>query len=310
MAQKFNPEHVMLSDTLGKEIANPDLTQEFLAQLAQTSVLTRLGKREDMNAAMVRKSIGVGELSDAYFVGEGEKIGTAGFSGKTYVLESKKIAVILPVTNEFLQYTWRDYFNEITPVIVDKFNKKIDGAVFLGLYGNPFGTNVLTAAAKSKNVVVGDITTENVYDLEDIPTYETNAFVGHKTVARGLRGLADGVSKTAIYDRAGTLDDIPYVNLDLGLQADGVTPVEYPAGTLIAGDFNGLRYGIPNGTDLRLMVADQATLSKIQNAGPDTGDVHLFEQDMKALRAIFEIAVAIPVENAFAAIAPEELPGV
>ena len=73
---------------------------------------------------------------------------------------------------------------------------------------------------------------------------------------------------------------------------------------MLTGNFNGLVYGIPNGTTLRLKIADQATLSKVQNSGTDTGDVHLFEQDMQALRAIFEIAVAIPNNEAFAAIQP------
>ena len=74
---------------------------------------------------------------------------------------------------------------------------------------------------------------------------------------------------------------------------------------MITGNFNGLVYGIPNGTNLRLKIADQATLSKVQNNGDlDSGDVHLFEQDMQALRAIFEIAVAIPNDEAFAAIQP------
>lgn len=310
MAQTFNPDHVMLSDTIGKEIADAGFTEEFLKQMVATSALVRLGKREEMNAKMVRKSLGLGELSDAYFVGEGEKIGTAGFNGKDYVLEAKKLAVILPVTEEFLEYTWANYFNEVVPAIVDKFNKKLDGAVFLGLHGNPFGVNVLDSAATAGNVIKGDITTDNVYDLEELPQYDTNAFVGHKTVARGLRGLADGVSQTAVYDKgASTLDDIPYVNLELGMKADGTTPEAYPAGTLIAGDFNGLRYGVPQGTQLRLKIADQATLSKVQNAGPDTGDVHLFEQDMQALRAVFEIAVAIPVDEAFAVIEPDVVTG-
>ena len=306
MAQVFNPEHVMLSDTIGKEITDVGFTAEFLKQLAETSLVMQLGLREEMDGRLVKKSIGLGELSDAYFVGEGEKIGTAGFNGKEYILEARKIAVILPVTEEFLMYTWKDYFRKVVPAVVDKFNKKINGAAFLGLYGDPFGANVLESATDAGNVVNGDITTEGIYDLENLPSYDTNAFVGHKTVSRGLRGLSDGVSQTAIYDKnAGKLDDIVYKELDLGLQADGVTPVEYPAGTLFAGDFNGLRYGLPNGTQLRLKIADQATLSKVQNAGPDTGDVHLFEQDMQALRAVFEIAVAIPNDNAFAVIQPE-----
>lgn len=257
---------------------------------------------------MVRKGAELGELTDAYFVGEGQKIGTAKVQAKSYVLEARKIAVILPVTEEVLNYTWTEYFDSIKDKIVDLFNKKIDGAAFLGLYSNPFGANVLAAAKAASNVVKGDISLDNIYAVEDTPEKEPNAFVGHRTINRTLRGIRDNVNggqhvftKPANPNETGELDGLPYAQLQL--QSGQV----YPAGTLLTGNFNGLVYGIPNGTNLRLKIADQATLSKVQNTSPDTGDVHLFEQDMQALRAIFEIAVAIPNNEAFAAIEPAEM---
>ena len=223
-------------------------------------------------------------------------------------MEARKIAVILPVTEEVLNYTWTDYFDSIKDKIVDLFNKKIDGAAFLGLYNNPFGANVLAAAKAASNVVKGDISLENIYAVEDASEKEPNAFVGHRTINRTLRGIRDEVNggqhvftKPANPNATGELDGLPYAQLQL---QNGQT---YPAGTLLTGNFNGLVYGIPNGTNLRLKIADQATLSKVQNSGTDTGDVHLFEQDMQALRAIFEIAVAIPNNEAFAAIEPADM---
>lgn len=259
-----------------------------------------------MDGKMVRKGVEIGQLTDAYFVGEGQKIGTAKVQSKSYILEARKIAVILPVTEEALNYTWTNYFDSIKDKIVDLFNKKIDGAAFLGLHNNPFGANVLAAAKKAGNVVSGDITLENIYDVEDKSDKVPNAFVGHRTINRILRSIRDDVNggqhvfeKPANPNATGELDGLPYAQLQL---QDGQT---YPAGTLITGNFNGLVYGIPNGTNLRLKIADQATLSKVQNDGTlDSGDVHLFEQDMQALRAIFEIAVAIPNDEAFAVIQP------
>lgn len=312
MAQTFNPDKVMLQDSIGKEIAAAPFTQEFLSQLVQTSNVVRLGERVEMgNQRMVRKSAGVGELSDAYFVGEGEKIGTANVEGSDYVLEARKVAVILPVTEEYLTYTWSNYFNQVVPLIVDKFNKKIDGAAFLGLHGNVFASennagNILAAATAAGNIIEGELSTDAVYDLESLTARDPNAFVGHRTLNRTLRGLTDGngANSEFIFQRpssptaVGSLDDLPYTQLQL---VDGET---YPAGTLITGNFNSLKYGIPNGASLRLKIADQATLSTIQNAGPDSGDVHLFEQDMQALRAIFEIAVAVPKGEDFAVLQP------
>lgn len=307
MAQKFNPDTVSLSETLGKEITSEHITDLFTDSLVKTSKVVQLGQKVEMDGKMVRKGAEIGQLTDAYFVGEGQKIGTAKVQTKSYVLESRKLAVILPVTEEVLNYNWTDYFESIKDKIVDLFNKKIDGAAFLGLHGNPFGTNVLASAKAASNVVSGDITLDNIYAVEDTPEKDPNAFVGHRTINRTLRSIRDDVNggqhvfeKPANPNATGELDGLPYAQLQL---QDGQA---YPAGTLITGNFNGLVYGIPNGTNLRLKIADQATLSKVQNDGTlDSGDVHLFEQDMQALRAIFEIAVAIPNNEAFAAIQPK-----
>ena len=306
MAQKFNPDTVLLSETLGKEISSEYITDLFTDSLVQTSKVVQLGQKVEMDGKMVRRGVEIGELTDAYFVGEGQKIGTAKVQAKSYILEARKLAVILPVTEEVLNYTWTDYFDSIKDKIVDLFNKKIDGAAFLGLYGNPFGANVLSSAKAASNIVSGGITLDTIYSLEDTPSKDPNAFVGHRTINRTLRSIRDDVNggqhifeKPANPNDTGELDGLPYAQLQL---QDGQT---YPAGTLITGNFNGLVYGIPNGTDLRLKIADQATLSKVKNDGSlDSGDVHLFEQDMQALRAIFEIAVAIPNDEAFAAIRP------
>ena len=306
MVQKFNPDTVLLSESLGKEITSEYITDLFTDSLVQTSKVIQLGQKVEMDGKMVRKGAEIGQLTDAYFVGEGQKIGTAKVKANSYVLEARKLAVILPVTEEALNYTWTDYFESIKDKIVDLFNKKIDGAAFLGLYGNPFGTNILASAKAASNVVSGNITLDNIYAVEDTPEKEPNAFVGHRTINRTLRSIRDDVNggqhifeKPANPNATGELDGLPYAQLQL---QDGQT---YPAGTLITGNFNGLVYGIPNGTNLRLKIADQATLSKVQNDGTlDSGDVHLFEQDMQALRAIFEIAVAIPNNEAFAAIQP------
>ena len=306
MAQTFNPDTVLLSETLGKEITSEQITDSFTDELIKSSKVIQLGQKVEMEGKMVRKGVELGQLTDAYFVGEGQKIGTAKVQTKSYVLEAHKIAVILPVTEEVLNYTWTDYFEPIKDKIVDLFNKKIDGAAFLGLHENPFGNNVLAAAKAASNVVKGDISLDNIYAVEDASEKEPNAFVGHRTINRTLRGIRDNVNggqhvftKPANPNATGELDGLPYAQLQL---QSGQT---YPAGTLLTGNFNGLVYGIPNGTNLRLKIADQATLSKVQNDGTlDSGDVHLFEQDMQALRAVFEIAVAIPNNEAFAAIQP------
>lgn len=308
MAQTFNPDNVMLADSLGQEIANTGFTQEFLEKFVSTSRVVQVGEKVEIgNQRMKRVSAGAGSLSNAYFIGEGEKIGTASLEGSDYVIETKKIGVILPVTEEYLTYTWSQYFDEVVPAIVDKFNRKIDGASFLGLHNNPFGVNVLDAATSAGNVQEGDLTASNIIDLRTSTKRRANAFIGHETIERELlrlnaslapqTGQVETVEFVAPETETGTgqLDRLPYAPLNLDdLEEDESL---YPEGLLMAGNFNSLKYAIPRNANLRLKVADQATLSTIQNAGPDSGDVHMFEQDMQALRAIFEIGVAIPENN-------------
>lgn len=304
--QVFDPANVMLSDSLGKEVKHTGFTKQFLNELVARSALIRLGEKVDMGDQRIKKfSDGIGELSDAYFVGEGRKIGTAKVTGKTYTIEAKKIAVILPVTEEFLSYSWANYFSEVVPLIADKFNKMIDGAAFLGLHDNPFGNSVYAAAQTAGKVTNGQLTADKIIDIESATKTQPNAFVGNRVLHRQLRKLNATIAPQAgqvetvgfVQPKSptdnGSLDGLPYVQLQL---AEGQT---YPSGRLLTGNFNGLKYGIPNGTSLKLTVSGEATLSTVQNT-VDSGDVSLFEQDMKALRAVFEIGVAVPDGSQFA----------
>ena len=87
--QKFNPDTVLLSDSLGKEITSEYITDLFTDELVKTSRVIQLGQKVEMDGKMVRKGVEVGQLTDAYFVGEGQKIGTAKVQTKSYVLESR-----------------------------------------------------------------------------------------------------------------------------------------------------------------------------------------------------------------------------
>lgn len=305
MAQTFNPDHVLLKDTLGQDIKFGGFSNEVAKGLKKESLAIKLGERVDMGNQYIKRMEGdIGELSDAYIVGEGEKIGTAGFDiSPGYTLETKKISVILPATYEALQYSWSDYFTDIQGHIIDKFSKTIDAGTFFGLYkgaeSNPFGSNVLAAATEAGNVQEGDKTVESLFDLESLTDVDPTTYFGHRGGERELRGIVDEVAQDRIFDKeAGRLNGLNYEEIVLP-NSD-----TYPEGALIVGDPKGIKFGLPVGSGLRLMVANQATLSKIQNVSPDTGDFHLFEQDSMALRAIFEIAIAVPNGNKFAVLQP------
>lgn len=305
MVQTFNPDKVMLRDSFNTEVKIDAFTNALAEGLKTQSLVTQLGERVEMgNQYIVDVAASASELSDAYIVGEAEKIGVANLDLTDYRLETKKIAVILPASQEFLTYTWTQYFNQVLPLVVDKFAKVIDAGAFFGIYrganSNPFGSNVLAQATTAGNVLTSDLSVDTIFDLEDLVDGRPNAYFGQVNGARPLRGLVDTVANERLFDRVNNrLDGIPYHELAL---PNGDT---YPEGTIILGDTSGIKYGLPQGSGLRLKIADQATLSTVQNAGPDSGDFHLFEQDSQAVRAIFEIAVAIPDGSKFAILQPE-----
>lgn len=292
--QTFNPDNVMLRDSLGARVNSQMLTDQFMDLLLPQSALMRLGTPIEMAGEYYRSTHGIdSELSDAYFVGEGQKIQTAKITTAEWSMSTVKIGVILPVTDEFLAYTWSDYFSAIVPMVADKFYKRIDGAAFLGLNGNPFGSNILSAATNAGNVIEGDITVENLYALQDAIPYEGTAYVSNKNSERSLHGLVDPVAETRIFQRpdrlsrVGSLDSYPYVRLDMGNDNP-----EFTDGTILYGDFSKIYYGLPRGNQLRMKLDDSATLSTITNT--DGSDVNLFEQEMHAMRFTFDIAVAVP----------------
>lgn len=314
MAQTFNPEHVLLKDTLGEDFQFQGFTNEFAEGLVSQSLVTRFGERIDMGNQYIKDVGGneLGELSDAYIVGEGEKIGTATVEPtEGYRLETKKVSVILPATSEALNYSWARYFDDMRPAIVDKFAKIIDSGTFFGNYRgatdvNPFGPNVLEQAVAAGNVVNGDLGTLKgeeaigaLMDLETMTDVDPTHYFGHRSLERSLRGIVDPVANERIFERDGYFNGLNYEKI--------ILPNEdtYPEGTLILGDPKGIKYGLPLGAGLRLMSSNEATLSKVQNVSPDTGDFHLFEQDSAAVRAIFEIAIAVPNGNNFAVLQPD-----
>ncbi|CDQ20860.1 hypothetical protein SAMN05192559_1083 [Halobacillus karajensis] len=71
-------------------------------------------------------------------------------------------------------------------------------------------------------------------------------------------------------------------------------------GTLYAGNFDQLRYGIPFNIDYK--IDESAQLSTITNE--DGSPINLFEQEMVALRATMDVGLMIVKDGAFAKLTP------
>lgn len=292
--QTFTPDNVMMSDS--KEGVVPKEFGTLITKdVMQNSKIMQLGVYEEMNK-QVKEFDYFAEGPGAYWVNESERIQTSKATWLKVKMEAKKLGVILPVSREFLQYSVSDFFAQMRPKIAEAFYKKFDEAGILNV-GNPYAQSIEESVVAAANVVEGDITGLNILALEDLlleNDFEANAFISKNQNATDLRAATIGTGnlERPIYDRAGNqIDGLPVVNLK---------SASLPKGTLYAGDFDHLHYGIP--FDISYKIAEEGTISTITDQ--DGKPINLFEREMVALRATMDVAVMIVKDEAFAKLMP------
>lgn len=290
MPQTFDPSNVTM-------LQRPDGTIPekhallTIQEIMQKSKVMQLGKYEEMDGLEKKFNVFV-KGGGAYWVDETQKIPTTKSEWKTVKMRAKKLAVILPVSDEYLEWGMSNFFEFMKPKIAEAFYKKFDEAVLLGK-NNPFKQSLARSIATAGTNITGSIDYDTILDLEDKlydNDIEPNAFISkaqnHSALRKAIK-TENGVA-TSLYDRSnGTIDGITTVNL----KSDTM-----PKGSLIAGNFDYLYYGIPAG--LKYSVSDQSQLSTLTNE--DGTPINLFEQDMKALRVTMHVAALVVKDEAFA----------
>lgn len=290
MPQTFDPSNVTM-------LQRPDGTIPekhallTIKEVMQNSKVMQLGKYEAMDGLEKKFDVFV-KGGGAYWVDETQKIPTAKSEWKTVEMRAKKLAVIIPVSKEYLKFKMSNFFEFMKPKIAEAFYKKFDEAVLLGK-NNPFKQSLAKSITTANTNITGSIDYDTILDLEDKlyeNDFEPNAFVSkvqNHTALRKAVKTENGVA-TALYDRANkTIDGIQTVNLK---------SEKMPKGSLIAGDFNYLYYGIPSGVEYK--ISEEAQLSTLVNE--DGTPINLFEQDMVALRVSMYVGALIVKDEAFA----------
>lgn len=295
--QQFNPDNVLLSEKQDGTFT-PEMTNVLMKDIAQNSLVMQLGTYVEMNGKQEKKFSFQADGLSAYWVDEGQKIQTSkpGFAEAT--MRAKKLGVIILASREYLTYTWSQFFAEMQPQIQEAFYKKIDQAALLNT-DNPFAFSVEEAATAAGNVITGEFTQANILALEDA-IYEgdntLNAFVSTNRNHTALRTQSiDAKTGEALYDRQTR-------------QIDGLPTVisqEVPAGTIYAGDWTNMRYGVPY--NITFKISEEGTLSTIKNA--DGSDVNLFEQELIAMRATMDFAFMTVKDDAFGKLVAGEADG-
>jgi HK97 family phage major capsid protein len=297
-AQTFNPDNVMVHEA--KDGTIPDQhNQLILNDVMENSKIMQLGVYEEMTEKEKTFEY-FAEGPGAYWVGETEKIQTSKPTLLQVTMTAKKLGVILPVSREYLQYRVSNFFELMRPKIAEAFYKKFDEAGILNI-ANPFPQSIDESATAAGNIVYDGISYDNILAVEDAlfeADEEANAWISKAQNNTALRGAVDPDTKEALFDRqSGTIDGLPTVNLK---------SANMPKGTLYAGNFDYLRYGIP--FNISYKISEEAQLSTITNA--DGTPVNLYEQEMVALRATMDVGLMIIKDDAFAKLVPGAAPTV
>ena len=266
----------------------------ILKEVIQNSKVMQLGKFEEMDN-LEKKFTFTTDGPGAYWVGEGQKIKTSKPTIVQAKLTAKKLGVIIPVSREYLNYTQADFFEAVRPKIAEAFYKKFDEAVILNV-DNPFPQSIEESikAAGAGHTVKGGVNYDNVFAVEDAilsADHDVTAFISQRkniSLLRNANKVEGGVTVDRLFDRqANTLDGVEVVNLKSKSFEDG---------TLYAGDFDNLYYGIPYGMSYK--ISEEGQLSTLTNE--DGTPVNLFEQELVALRVTMDVAMMIVKDDAFA----------
>lgn len=295
MVQTFNPDHVLMHEQPDGTLLN-QFNAPILQEVLQDSKIMQLGKFQDMGGNSEKSFSFWADRPGAYWVGEGEKIQTSKPTHVEATMRSHKLGVILLASREYLNYTYSQFFEAMKPQIAEAFRKKFDAAGILGVE-NPFDQSIDASTVAAGNVVTGDIDYNNLIALQDTlldDDVEANGFISKTQNKSALRQAVDATTGEALYDRQSNTID--------GIQAVDLKNADMPKGTLYAGDFDHLYYGIPY--NINYEISTQAQLSTIQNA--DGSPVNLYEQELIAIRATMDVAMLITKDDAFAKLEPAD----
>lgn len=266
-----------------------EISNEVIRNIVNKSVAFQICRHTPMKSD---KKI-VPTLSDtgkAYWVEEGENIGTSVHGWEYPELEAKKLAVIIPCTKEKVEDSVLNVMEEIKEGISDAFVKSIDSAIFFGT-DSPFDTNIAGSVEVGAQITdTGKIDLDISKAMSKVEGNDlvVNGIVAPNSIKGTLRDLRDsngnavvvpgGVSGTQIYN---TPIYIPTSRAWNGSKAN-----------CIAGDFTKALIGTRDNVSYEVL--DQATV----------GGVNLAEKDLIAIKCTMRFGFKVVQPKAFSLVKP------
>lgn len=302
---EYNPDNVMMMDYLRGEIPVEESTA-IETDIKHGSALMKLAKQVPMSGPIKEFThmSGIG----AYWVNETERIRTSSPQFIHVEMRAYKLAVIVPVSSETLNYSVTNFFELMRPEIAEAFAKKIDQAALLNV-NNPFRQSIYTAAQNA-----GQVITESGNKYTDLSEAIGSIY------AQDLEPRGIAATRTQWQKYAGTLDSSgrPIFNEATAGAPSSILgqPIAWmPKNTFegsdvveIVGDWDEAYYGIPRGIEYK--ISDEASLTTLaitdpahtDPTSPTTNTFNLYERDAWALRAIMEIGFMVVKDEAFAVV--------
>lgn len=298
----FDPKKVLLSDVKTGELPT-EMADIVIDNVTSDSLVSKLGKVENMTE-LAKKFTYLAEGPGAYWVGEGEKIKVDSAEWLNAELVAHKLGVILPVSKEFLNFTFQNFFDEIRPNIEEALRNKIDMTTFFGGADSPWGAGksiVEKAKAEGNKIeasadVYNDI--NHLIALVEDGDHTAQALLTTKSKNADLRGARD-TNNLPIFNDA--RDGVTARALGLPILYGTKKNFDKKAAEYITGDFDFLKYGIPK--KIEYSISEEATLSTIK--GEDGQPINLWERDLIALKVTMYYAFLVLKDEAFAIVTPK-----
>lgn len=286
----------VLKDQL-KGFVPTEQAKGIMKEIARGSSVLRLSTVKPMTSDTKQFSV-LTEGPGAYWVEEGKRIQTSKAEWIHPKMVAKKIAVIIPVTEEKLKDTTINVFEELKPEIAEAFYKAIDAACLFGT-NSPFEKNIFKSAVTAENYIIDgtstlDLDVSDTMALIEDAGLDVNGFAANNGIKNRLRKLRDSNGNQLFVNG---VDQKEFYNEPIEFSRNGSW--DKTKAEIIAADWSKSLVGIRDGIEYKILT--EATLQGTVDS--DGKPISLAEQDMVAIKATMRIGFLPIKDEAFAILA-------
>ncbi len=195
-----------------------------------------------------------------------------------------ELAVIVPISENYLEDSERDIWAEVRPRLIEAFGKKIDQAIIMGTdKPGAFRMSIVDSAINAGATVTstGDLykDIDKAMTYVEMSDYEPNVVMGSRALKSEFRRLVDSTGQPI---QNTEISSLPRLFMDNGAW-------DKNKAMMILGDFKQAVYAIRQ--EVTFKIITEGIISD-----PVTGNIlyNLPQQDMIAIRAVMRIGWEVP----------------